>query len=290
MNRNPPQEVKKILRQEVRFACPIPNCSNPVLTWHHFDPPWHDKQHHNPEGMIALCTLHHPLADGENWTRSQLRSFKQNPPTLESIRKKFLWSDSKIIYRLGGSYAANCDYILTISGIPIIWNSFSNDGRILFYLDIRNEENSQILFMEENFLSIEYNKIEDLTINTHENHFKVWFAEREIGLELRLRHLSLNELAVLLEKDSTNSFSSLANTKFPLRDILGTMPKPDLSFFLDYAQKECLNSDKKIAILDFLNATLFGNGKRVVIRDGISAGTIFKFSFSYDNGGAAFAL
>lgn len=291
MDRNPPQKVKKILRQEVRFACPVPDCANPILTFHHFDPPWCDKQHHNPEGMIALCRSHHDLADGGNWTRSELCSFKQTPPNLELIRKKFLWADSKVLYRLGGNYAANCPYILTISGVPIIWHTTSQDGRILFSLDIRNEENFQILFIEENFLSTEYTKIEDLSINTHENHLKVWLGKRKVGLELRLRHLSLDELAAQLDKDVTKALSTLEKfEKFLPSNLLETMPKPDVSFVLDFAERECLNTDNKIAILDFLNATLFGRGKCVEIRNGIVTGSEFHFCFSHNNGGAAFAL
>ena len=288
MNRHPPQKVRKILRQEVRFACPVPDCANPVLTWHHFDPPWCDKQHHNPEGMIALCTSHHPDADGGTWTRSQLRSFKQNPPKVESIRKQFLWSDSKVLYRLGGNYAANCPYILTISGVPIIWHTASQDGRILFSLDIRNEENSQILFIEENFLSTEYTKIEDLSINTHGNHLKVWLGKGKVGLELRLRHLSLDELAAQLDRDATKALSALQ--KLLPSNLVETIPKPNASFVLDFAERECLNTDNKIAILDFLNATLFGRGKCVKIRNGIVTGSEFNFCFSHNNGGAAFAL
>ena len=56
MNRTPPKKVIQTLRQEVGFGCPVPNCGNPYLEWHHFDPPWSIENHHRPEGMIALCT------------------------------------------------------------------------------------------------------------------------------------------------------------------------------------------------------------------------------------------
>lgn len=288
MDRNPPLEVKKRLRQEVRFACPIPGCTNPVLTWHHFDPPWHIKQHHDPEGMIALCTSHHSLADGGNWAKSQLRIFKKNPPSVESIRKNFLWSDASILYRLGGNYAANCPYILTISGIPIIWHTSSSDGRILFSLDFRNQQNFRVLHIEENSLTAEYKRIDDLSINTYENHLKVWVGEHNIGLELRLRHLSLDELETQLYQDASQA---LKKVKRCLPENLNfKVLKPDISLILDYTEKECQNSDKKVAILDFINATLYGHGKCVKIRNGLIAGSEFHFSFSHSNGGAAFAL
>jgi len=288
MDRNPPQKVTKILRQEVRFACPVPDCGDPVLTWHHFDPPWCDKQHHNPEGMIALCISDHRRANGGNWTRSKLRSFKQNPPKPELIRKKFFWSDSTLLYRLGGNYAANCQYILTISGQPIIWHTISQEGRILLSLDFRNEEDSQVLFIDENSLSAEYCQIKDLSINTNENHLKIWIGKRKVGLELRLRHLLMDEFATQLDKDATRALSVLQ--KLLPSNLVATMPKPDVSFVLDFAEKECLNSDNKIAILDILNATLFSRGKCVTIRDGIVTGSQFHFCFSFNNSGAAFSL
>jgi len=48
------------------------------LKWHHFDPPWREKQHFNPEGMIALCNRHTDQADGGAYTKEQLRNFKKS--------------------------------------------------------------------------------------------------------------------------------------------------------------------------------------------------------------------
>jgi hypothetical protein len=37
--RRPYAHVVRQLRQEVGFRCPVDDCGNPYLTWHHFDPP-----------------------------------------------------------------------------------------------------------------------------------------------------------------------------------------------------------------------------------------------------------
>jgi len=63
VNRTPPAAVRRELRREVGFGCPIPDCGIPYLTWHHFDPEWRVEEHHRPEGMIALCLTHAGLAD-----------------------------------------------------------------------------------------------------------------------------------------------------------------------------------------------------------------------------------
>ncbi|MEW5735721.1 MAG: hypothetical protein AB1921_12755 [Thermodesulfobacteriota bacterium] len=76
MDRNPPSDVKKLLRQEVNYGCPVPGCGSPFLTWHHFDPPWSVKEHHNPDSMIALCTQCHPMADAGAYSSEQFEALK----------------------------------------------------------------------------------------------------------------------------------------------------------------------------------------------------------------------
>src|SRR5918912_315690 len=36
VNRTPPAAVRRELRREVGFGCPVPDCGNPYLYWHHF--------------------------------------------------------------------------------------------------------------------------------------------------------------------------------------------------------------------------------------------------------------
>jgi hypothetical protein len=79
MNRDPDESVKKILRQEVHFGCPIENCGSPYLSFHHFDPPWRLRQHHEPGGMIALCLEHHIRADRNAYSIQQLKEMKRSP-------------------------------------------------------------------------------------------------------------------------------------------------------------------------------------------------------------------
>src|SRR5215211_7582447 len=76
VNRTPPIEVRRELRREVGFGCPVDGCGSPYLTWHHFDPPWKERQHHDVVGMVALCREHHDKADVGAFTRQQLRQLK----------------------------------------------------------------------------------------------------------------------------------------------------------------------------------------------------------------------
>jgi len=77
MDRTPPKAVRDQLAREVNYGCAA--CGSPYLYWHHFDPPWRDRQHHEPAGMIALCGEHHAKADGGSYTVGQLHDMKRNP-------------------------------------------------------------------------------------------------------------------------------------------------------------------------------------------------------------------
>lgn len=118
MNRTPPKKILDILRSEVNFGCPI--CGNPYLTWHHFDPPWYKKNHHNPEGMIALCQEHHSKADAGAFTNEQLLEFKKNPVS-KIVKGEFNWLRNKLVLRLGSNWYYNSNTILTIENKKIIW-------------------------------------------------------------------------------------------------------------------------------------------------------------------------
>jgi len=88
MDRTPPVEVRRALRREVGFGCPVSGCANPYLEYHHFDPPWRTHEHHDPLGMIALCAEHHKKADAGAFTLSQLRALKQpTGATIEGLNR-----------------------------------------------------------------------------------------------------------------------------------------------------------------------------------------------------------
>jgi hypothetical protein len=229
--REPPPEVKKILRQEVHYACPVPECGRPLLMWHHFDPRWEEKHHHDSDGMIALCTLCHPRADRGTWTKEQLKSFKQNPAPLGLIREQFGWSERSVLYRLGGNYSVDCKVALVLGGQPILWNERSAEGRLLFSLDFFGERRERLLQVSENCLSVDASKIWDLKLNTGATHLKLWLGERKPGIELQFRRLSLEQLRKIIKKDVEDS--------------------GDL---LEYVSSNCLDSDGNVTHIDVAQA------------------------------------
>jgi hypothetical protein len=80
------------IRREVGFRCPVPDCGSPYLTWYHFDPTWHEREHNEPSGMIALCQEHHDKADAGAFTLEQLRDMKrQGRERSETLKGRFDW-------------------------------------------------------------------------------------------------------------------------------------------------------------------------------------------------------
>jgi peptide deformylase len=76
------------------------------LSWHHFDPPWREKQHHNPDGMIALCLQHAKEADQGAFTTQQLKDMKKQP-YLKELEKfpqgRFNWRREQLLLLAGGT-------------------------------------------------------------------------------------------------------------------------------------------------------------------------------------------
>lgn len=132
MNRTPPEGVKKILRDEVGFGCPVPGCGTPYLEWHHFDPPWRETPHHNPQGMIALCREHHIQADQGAFTTTQLHEFKKNgKDNWLAVQGKFNWMRNRLLAVVGGNFFYETPIIFQFKGTPIIWIERDDKGYLL---------------------------------------------------------------------------------------------------------------------------------------------------------------
>lgn len=132
MNRRPPREVRRILRKEVVFGCPVPGCGSPYLEWHHFDPPWHVTNHHNAEGMIALCREHHIQADNGAFTKEQLQSFKKNGrKNWAQTKGKFNWMRNDLLVVVGGNFYIKTPIIFEYKDQPIIWFERGRDNYLL---------------------------------------------------------------------------------------------------------------------------------------------------------------
>jgi len=137
MNRRPPIAVIKILRKEVGFGCPVPGCGRPYLEWHHFDPTWHVKNHHDPKGMVALCREHHIQADNGAFTVKQLHKYKnEGEANWKKIKGKFNWLRNKILVCVAGNFYYDTPVAIEFRGKPLIWFGRNHENYLLLNLNM----------------------------------------------------------------------------------------------------------------------------------------------------------
>lgn len=152
VSRNIPADVKRILRKEVNYGCPIEFCGSPFLSYHHFSPPWHIENHHNPEGMVALCLHHHKAADNGAYTDKQLEECKSKPflSGNDMLIGEIALKRENILFDVGGNYYLGASEIHLRKDEKLIWLEFDERGHIMINLEIKDKDGETIFSMINN--------------------------------------------------------------------------------------------------------------------------------------------
>ncbi|MCP3942536.1 MAG: hypothetical protein GY710_13760 [Desulfobacteraceae bacterium] len=147
-----PADVRKTLRTETNFGCPVDGCGSPYLSYHHFDPPYHVKKHNNPEGMIALCLHHHKQADVGTYTNEQLFELKKDPYLKQgdTIEGEFNWRRKDILINAGSNIYCGPQMIYLTKDEPLFWLSTDENSHVVLNLDIKDDSGEIIFSMREN--------------------------------------------------------------------------------------------------------------------------------------------
>ena len=151
MNRTPPIEIRRVLRREIAFGCPAQDCGNPYLEWHHFDPPWRELQHHDPEGMVALCAEHHKKANAGAFTKEQLREMKTSGDSGRELIGRFDWLRQDLLAVVGGNFYHETLRVVEYQRTPVVWFNRDEDGHLLLNLRMLSTSNEERAVMEDNF-------------------------------------------------------------------------------------------------------------------------------------------
>lgn len=137
LGRQPPVDVIRTLAAEVGFGCPVEGCGSPYLTWHHFDPPWAERHHHDPAGMIALCREHHAQADAGAFTREQLRELKRaGRDRAHLLQGRFNWMREELLGVIGGNFYVRVPIAVQIENVPVIYFNRDDSGRLLLNVNM----------------------------------------------------------------------------------------------------------------------------------------------------------
>src|SRR5690348_11349782 len=148
LSRTTPSPVRRHLRREVGFICPIDGCRSPYLSYHHFDPPWEEHQHHEPSGMIALCLQHHKEADTGAFTRDQLRAFKRRR-NADAVAGRNNWSRNNTLFFAGSNVLYNCPILLQINRKRVAWLKRHGEHDKI-NLDLRSPDGQRVFTMVDN--------------------------------------------------------------------------------------------------------------------------------------------
>ena len=152
LSREPPVAVRRQLAEEVGFGCPVDGCGSPYLTWHHFDPPWAIKHHHNPGGMIALCRDHHPEADRGAFTSDQLREFKRTGRDRKNaLVGRFNWIREKLLVVVGGNFFYDTPIAVQVNDTRVVWFNRDESGCLLVNVQMLTTSGKPRLVMLDNF-------------------------------------------------------------------------------------------------------------------------------------------
>lgn len=319
LDRKPPAAVRRQLRCEVGFGCPVPGCGKPFLEWHHFDPPWHEREHHDPTGMIALCGEHHKTADRGVFSKGELNAWKKST-SVGDVRATFPWAKREFLVRLGGVYHGGSQVAFAVNDQPVIELKRQENGRLTLSFILKAIDGTTLLAMEENMFVAYPEKLHDLEVDTGPTKVKAWFAERKVGLELSFNRLTVDELGAILELDRQRGeevgkamrMKMLADLPDHIKELLrendntppswiDSLPEPLRTARLskdpvgtmvkEWAKANCLDDEGCVPLIDFKSMTIHETGRCIVIRDGIREGEgHISYSFLADNKQGSFNL
>lgn len=212
MNRVPQIDVRRALRKEVGFGCPVKGCGSPYLTWHHFDPPWNEREHHEPAGMIALCREHHDKADAGAYNKEQLRELKNNSNT--KIIGRFDWMRNCILAVVGGNFYYETPIIFQFRQQPAIWFNRDSEGYFLLNIKMLSIVREPRLCVEDNFW-IETGNPVDLESPPSGKLLKVEYAN---GDKIRIEFMELNSIEDIIKRYPDSSPNSWG-IQFPITAV-----------------------------------------------------------------------
>ena len=151
LGRRPPVDVIRALAAEVGFGCPVEDCGSPYLTWHHFDPPWAERHHHDLAGMIAICREHHDQADAGAFTCEQLHELKRvGRDRAQLLQGHFNWMREELLGVIGGNFYVRVPIVIQIKNVPVVYFNRDDSDRLLLNVNMLSMTNEPRMVMVDN--------------------------------------------------------------------------------------------------------------------------------------------
>jgi hypothetical protein len=189
-SRVPPLPIRKRLREEVGFGCPIENCRLPFLEYHHFDPKWHEGHRHNEIGMIALCPTHHNFADGDSWTNDDLRQMKRCPTT--PVSGFIPWKLSDSILLAGKNYFLGKTISFRILDQEVFHLRQLENGRLIIDALLWDKDGEIIAKIKENDILADHSTVGDLICTAKAAKIRIESKRTQTYLEIGMCRAPFN--------------------------------------------------------------------------------------------------
>ena len=125
LSRYIPDEIKKVIRQNSKYGCVVPNCRNIIYEYEHLKPEFKDAKIHDPEKMCLTCPTHNPRktgVDGEElFSKEQLIEYyskiKESKEPIKITNKDiFSGFDKSIKIQFGSLICENISSLIEING------------------------------------------------------------------------------------------------------------------------------------------------------------------------------
>lgn len=224
-----PTNMRKRLREEVNFGCPV--CRSPFLTYHHFDPPWEPLHIHNEKGIIALCSNCHGFAHGGSFTNQQLHHMKVNPPNAPP-EGKIPWRFRKALVISGGNYfiANNPNLLIRIAGRKV-FALHLNDYLSIDAL-IADRNGIVIAQIQQNDIIADIDKLSDLKCSVQANEISILSSKDDTKFLLKFSRKNIETVVEkapngLREVIREKSLDLLENDLLPTIDVKFNVFGPD---------------------------------------------------------------
>jgi hypothetical protein len=266
-NRDPGEAIKRQLRDEVNFGCPVQECGSPILTYHHFDPPWADNFEHNVPGMVALCKPHHDRADGGLWTKEQLREMKRNPYVNNAIRVQWPYSPECLVLKVGPCLVVGSGSALRLNGRHVMhfrpeaierlgMNTVTFDSEI-------NDANGRVwLRITDNWFDLETSDTSDVEFPPHAKRF-VAKHDDQTKIRLQFRTYKIPALEIWLR--------SIVSPNQRARDEGKFKPQLAEDFVKAIVDARAVDSDENVRIMEISGQFRTPEVKVVIRRDKLTA-------------------
>lgn len=254
ISRTPPANIKQVLRQEVNFGCPVrysttEGCGCPILTYHHFDPPWVDNYVHNPEGMIALCPTHHNQADGGIWTKAQLCQMKKNPFIDNLLKIPWPWRTEGLVVKIGQSLVLGSGSPMRLRGYKLLGFHPSETtqlgGKVISFDAQVPDKNGDIwLNINDNWFEAHINNVKDILFTPQQRQFQ---ATHYDGSHMKLKFFKVNF------SNFQSWYCGIIRSTFENK-ATGTMEKFVSDCIKSIERKGLVDSDGTVPIMNFEGA------------------------------------